>query len=185
MSDEQLKYFGVLVIAEPHVWRNGDVVTTAPMGHSNWTRITPTVRHKGRWEFRSMMWIRRDIKAEQVPVYSADIAAPLIRLLDRLILVVSVYVEVAKPEALLDTISKLHQLIQEIRHRVGTRIDVILAGDFNRHDQSWGGDDILPARQGEADPVIRLMDEHCLCSLLPRGTKTWQRGGYETQRQQW
>ncbi len=29
-------------------------------------------------------------------------------------------------------------------------------------------------RQGEADPIIDLMNEVGLSSLLPRGTKTWQ-----------
>ena len=28
-------------------------------------------------------------------------------------------------------------------------------------------------RQGEAEPLVDLMNEHGLCSLLPRGTKTW------------
>jgi exonuclease III len=35
-------------------------------------------------------------------------------------------------------------------------------------------------RQGEADPIIDLMTEHALSSLLPRGTKTWQCGDYAT-----
>ncbi|EAQ82922.1 hypothetical protein CHGG_10740 [Chaetomium globosum CBS 148.51] len=51
---------------------------------------------------------------------------------------------------------------------------------FNRHDQLWGGDDVSPRRQGEGDRIINLMDEHSLCSLLPRGTKTWQSGDIES-----
>ena len=35
-------------------------------------------------------------------------------------------------------------------------------------------------RQGEADPIIDLMNEYCLSSLLPRGTKTWSSGSHET-----
>ncbi len=35
-------------------------------------------------------------------------------------------------------------------------------------------------RQGEADPVIDLMNEFTLSSLLPRGTKTWHGGDYQT-----
>ena len=35
-------------------------------------------------------------------------------------------------------------------------------------------------RQGEADLIIDVMAEHALSSLLPRGTKTWQCGDYET-----
>lgn len=35
-----------------------------------------------------------------------------------------------------------------------------MAGDFNRHDQLWGGDVIAhTARQGEASEVINLMQE--------------------------
>jgi endonuclease/exonuclease/phosphatase family metal-dependent hydrolase len=57
---------------------------------------------------------------------------------------------------------------------------VVLAGNFNRHDQLWGGDDVSQERQGEPDPIIDLMSEYSLQSLLPRGTKTWQRGISET-----
>jgi hypothetical protein len=32
-------------------------------------------------------------------------------------------------------------------------------------------------RQGEADPIINLMNEFALSSLLKQGTKTWQGGG--------
>ncbi|RKK71830.1 hypothetical protein BFJ68_g18322, partial [Fusarium oxysporum] len=50
----------------------------------------------------------------------------------------------------------------------------------NRHDQLWGGDDISLTRQGEADQIINLMNEFELMSLLPRGTKTWSGGDFET-----
>lgn len=35
-------------------------------------------------------------------------------------------------------------------------------------------------RQGEADPIIDLMSESAFRSLLPRDTKTWYGGDYET-----
>ncbi|GKU14749.1 unnamed protein product, partial [Fusarium langsethiae] len=44
----------------------------------------------------------------------------------------------------------------------------------------WGGDDVSVERQGEADPIIDLMNDFMLRSLLRRGTKTWQSGDYET-----
>ena len=180
MNDERLKDFGVLAISEPHVWRNDGTVATGPLGHSNWTKMIPTVHHGGRWVVRSMLWIRKDIEAEQVPVPSADLTAVVLRLPDRSVLVVSVYVEGNDTEALRDTLCKLHQLIQETRNRIGTRTDVIVAGDFNRHDQLWGGNDVSLTRQGEADPIIDFMSDHSLRSLLPRGTKTWQSGNRET-----
>src|SRR2546423_12626968 len=181
MNDEQLKDFGVLAISEPPAWKSDDgTVVTVPMGHSNWTKMIPTVQREEGWAVRSMLWVRKDMEAEQVPVQSADLTVAVLRLPDRSILLVSVYVEGKNRAALLDTIRKLHQLIQETRNRIGTRSDVILAGDFNRHDQLWGGDDIPLARQGEADPIIDFMSDHSLCSLLPRGTKTWQSGNSET-----
>jgi len=140
----------------------------------------PTVQREERWAFRSMLWIRKDIEVEQVPVQSSDLTAAVLRLLDRSILLVSVYVEPHDAEALRDATCKLHQLIQETRNKISTRVDVVLAGDFNRHDQLWGGDDVARERQGEADPIIDLMSDHALRSLLPRGTKTWQRGNHES-----
>lgn len=180
MNDERLRNFGVLAVSEPYAWVTDGTVVTVPMGHSNWTKIMPTTQRRERWAVRSMMWVRRDIEAEQVPVQSADLTAVVLRLPDRSILVVSVYAEGNNKEELLDITFKLHQLIQETRNRIGTRVDVILTGDFNRHDQLWGGDDVSQERQGEADPIIDLMSDNALRSLLPRGTKTWQRGSCET-----
>jgi hypothetical protein len=71
-------------------------------------------------------------------------------------------------------------MILDLRGRTGMVVDVILAGDFNQHDQLWGGDDVSLARQGEADPIIDLMNDCCLKSLLGRGTKTWQGSHSET-----
>ena len=180
MNDPRLRDFGVLAISEPYSWTTGNEVITIPMGRANWTKMIPTVQRRERWAVRSMLWIRKDIEVEQVPVPSSDLTAAVLRLPDRSILVVSVYVEGQDAEALRDTTRKLHHLIQESQNKIGTRVDVILAGDFNRHDQLWGGDEIVQERQGEAEPIIDLMSDHALQSLLPRGTKTWQKGNCET-----
>ena len=50
-------------------------------------------------------------------------------------------------------------------------------GDLNRHDQLWEGIDVSLTRQGEADPMVDLMNEHALSSLLKRRTKIWHGGG--------
>ena len=142
--------------------------------------MVPTVQREERWAFRSMLWIREDIGAEQVAVHSSDITAAVLRLPDRSILVVSVYVEGPDADALSCATNNLHQVIQETRNKIGTRVDVILAGDFNRHDQLWGGDEVSQNRQGEADAIVDLMSEYALHSLLPRGTKTWQSGDRES-----
>src|SRR5258706_1607965 len=180
MNDPRLRDFGVLAISEPYSWTTGNEVITIPMGQAHWTKMIPTVQRRERWAVRSMLWIRKDIEVEQVPVPSSDLTAAVLRLPDRSILVVSVYVEGQDADALRNTTCKLHHLIRESHNKIGTRVDVILAGDFNRHDQLWGGDEIVQERQGEADPIIDLMSDHALRSLLPRGTKTWQKGNCET-----
>ena len=39
-----------------------------------------------------MLWVNKDVEAEQVPIRSPDITAAILRLPDRRVLVVSVYV---------------------------------------------------------------------------------------------
>ena len=63
-------------------------------------------------------------------------------------------------------------MIIDFRNSTGRKTDIVLAGDFNRHDQLWGGDDVTGRRQGEAGLIIDLMDEYGLLSLLSRGMKT-------------
>ncbi|XP_044718862.1 endonuclease-reverse transcriptase domain-containing protein [Hirsutella rhossiliensis] len=151
MNDEDLKDFAALAISEPHARNIDGKVVTSPMGHHNWTKMIPTCVRDALWPIRSMLWIRSDLEAEQVPVPSADLTAAVLRLEGREVMVVSV-----------------------------RRTDVVLAGDFNRHDLLWGGDEVSASRQGEGEPIIDLMDDFGLSSLLARGTKTWQRSDEES-----
>jgi hypothetical protein len=93
MSDEQLKECGMLAISEPYARIINGTLVTALMGHPNWTKMVPMVQRGERWAFWSMLWIWKDIDAEQVLVQSLDLTAVVLRLPDRLILVVSVYIE--------------------------------------------------------------------------------------------
>ncbi|KAM4063309.1 endonuclease-reverse transcriptase domain-containing protein [Hirsutella rhossiliensis] len=127
-----------------------------------------------------MLWIRSDLEAEQVPVPSADLTAAVLRLEGREVMVVSVYVQGKNDEALTNAMELLRDVIDRFRNGTGRRTDVVLAGDFNRHDLLWGGDEVSASRQGEGQPIIDLMDDFGLSSLLPRGTKTWQRSDEES-----
>ena len=94
MNDESLKYFGVLLILEPHVWKNseGKAIFT-PMAHSNWTKTEPTVcNDEGRLVYRSMIWTQVNLETEQVPVELSDIIAVIVWLPLCTILIFSVYV---------------------------------------------------------------------------------------------
>lgn len=121
-----------------------------------------------------MLWVRKDLEAEQIPIESSDFTAVVLRLPEKRVLIVSVYVEGVNKQALTDACRLLRQAISDARRGVGQQVDVVIIGDFNRHDKLWGGNEILPARQGEADEIIELMTEFSLSSLLPRGTKTWK-----------
>ena len=51
--------------------------------------------------------------------------------------------------------------------------ELIIAGDFNQHDQMWGGDKVgVSPRQGEAQEMLDLMDNLDLHLLSPRGMVT-------------
>jgi Endonuclease-reverse transcriptase len=78
--------------------------------------------------------------------------------------------------ALSTRLEHLHRVLQDTRrHYASKSVELFLAGDFNRHDQLWGGDAFgaNPA-QGEGMPIIDFMVDHQLESLLPRGTITYE-----------
>ncbi|EED11619.1 hypothetical protein TSTA_108090 [Talaromyces stipitatus ATCC 10500] len=115
--------------------------------------MVPSAWREGRWAIRSMLWINKDVEAEQVLIESLDLTAAVIRLPERLIFMASVYVEHGDAQALRDTCNHLRKAITK------------------------GGDDVSLDRQGEADLIINFMNEFTLTSLLKRGTKTWQGRG--------
>jgi endonuclease/exonuclease/phosphatase family metal-dependent hydrolase len=150
------------------------------MGRQGWMAILPSKRHDKRWAVRSMLWVRRDIEFEQVSAPSADLTVALLRLPDRSVLLASVYVEGANDVALSGTMRLLDDTVSTAQRCGGPRLDAVVAGDFNRHGQLWGGDEVSSRRQREADPIIDFMNRWRLESLLPRGTKTWQSATHAT-----
>ncbi|KAJ6436838.1 reverse transcriptase [Purpureocillium lavendulum] len=174
MNDVDLRDYAVLSLTEPYARLVDGAVVTAPTSHSNWTKMVPSVANPAGWPIRSMLWVRRDLESEQVTVSSPDLTAAVLRLQGRQVLVVSVYVQCNDASALLAAVREVSNLISRFRSGTGERTDVVVAGDFNRHDVLWGGEGTITRRQGEGQPIIDLMNDHGLQSLLPRGTKTWQ-----------
>lgn len=178
MNDQDTANAVALAIQEPQARRIQGRLLTTPMGHHKWTKMVPSTWREGRWAVRSMLWVNKDVEAEQVQIESPDLTAAVIRLPERRILMASVYVEGGNAAALNDTCDHPRKAITKVRRDSGTVVEIMIMGDFNRHDQLWGGDEVSPVRQGEADSIIDLMNEFGLSSLLKRGTKTWHGGGY-------
>ncbi|KAM4061064.1 reverse transcriptase (RNA-dependent DNA polymerase) [Hirsutella rhossiliensis] len=168
MNDAGLKDFAVLALSEPYARVIDGEVVTSPMGHHNWTKMIPTCARDGLWPIRSMLWIRSDLEAEQVPVPSADLTAVVLRLEEE-VMVVSVYVQGKNDEALTSAMELLRDLIDRFRDGTGNRTDVVLAGDFNRHDLLWGGDEVAD-EESTIDLVLasaELADEVISCMTHP------------------
>jgi hypothetical protein len=181
LNDDNLQDFSALAISEPYAWRNkeSNATITIPAQHHNWTKMIPTTQRDSRWPIRSMLWIRKDLEAMQIPVDSADITAAVLQLPERSVLLTSIYVPPTDPIALQSSLQLLQHLIQATSCQISTRLDIVLAGDLNRHDQLWGGPDVSQ-RQGEADTIVNFIVNLSLCSLLPTGTKTWARKDQES-----
>ena len=84
LNDESLKDFSALAISEPYLWRDkeSNEIVITPIQHHNWTKMIPTTHYDSRWAIQSMLWIRKDLEAQQIAVESADITAAVLHLLD-------------------------------------------------------------------------------------------------------
>ncbi|KAJ5593627.1 reverse transcriptase [Penicillium hordei] len=51
------------------------------MEHHKWTKMVPSTWREGRCAIRSMLWVNRDVEAEQVRIESPDLTGAVIRLL--------------------------------------------------------------------------------------------------------
>jgi hypothetical protein len=70
-----------------------------------------------------------------VPIESPDLTAAVVRLPERLIFIASVYIEGGNTSALDDAYNHLRDAITTVGRDTGAVIEVLIIGDFNRHNQ--------------------------------------------------
>lgn len=118
---------------------------------------------------------------QQIPIDSSDLAAAVLHLPNRKVLVISIYVPCITQVGLHQRLLKIRQGIEDAKRELQCNdLDTLLLGDFNRHDHLWGGESVAATRQGEADPILDLISDYNLQSLLPTGTPTFQQGPHQS-----
>ena len=127
------------------------------------------------------MYVNSSIKAVQVSTASPDITSVRVRIRSRVLLLCSVYIpcygnseDEPRRDHMPSRLAALRTTIE--RERLDyPELELIIAGDFNKHDAMWGGDRVAASpRQGEAVDLIDFMDEYDLTSILERGTITFR-----------
>ncbi|KAM3565394.1 hypothetical protein ARSEF4850_001430 [Beauveria asiatica] len=112
MNDDEIADAAIVVIQEPHANLIQGRLLTTPKIHHKWTKLVPTICNtEGRWAIRSILWVRRDLEVEQVPIESSDLTAAVITLLGRKLPVVFVYVKGVNAQALTDACGLLRATI--------------------------------------------------------------------------
>ncbi|KAK7178484.1 zinc knuckle, partial [Paraphaeosphaeria sporulosa] len=177
MNAEYLRDYALLLFQEPHVYQDEEGSwQSGPRNHAYWKPMLPET-NRGNNRPRAMIWTNKDLTTRPINTRSPDLAAALVEIGDRQALVISVYIPIktsrTNPE-LPESLRRMERIINETRRSQRNRVELILAGDFNRHDQLWGGDHVgTTDRQGEAEGIIDLMANLDLQSLAPQGTATW------------
>lgn len=70
-------------------------------------------------------------------------------------------------------LSAIHDTIQSTTQENRRPTNLILSGDFNRHHQAWGSNDIQPRFVEDASELTNFFHGHGLQGCLPRGIATF------------
>jgi hypothetical protein len=68
MNDKEIQDAVAIAIQELQARRIECRLLTTPMGHHKWMKIVPSAWREGRWAIRSMLWVNKDVEAEQVAI---------------------------------------------------------------------------------------------------------------------
>ena len=185
-NDGDLDGFDAILFQEPNCYQvDGDVLITG--AGPKWEVIRPRVWSDRRYPVRSCIWANKHGNFEQIEVESPDITAIVLSASGRQIYLASVYIPPINTTAetgergtrfdeqqLRSRLRLLQNSLDEQKVRYPS-LELFIAGDFNRHDLVWGGEEVgLSPRQGEAQGLLEFVEANDLQLLLPKGTVTWE-----------
>ena len=183
-NDPDIWDFDAILIQEPHYCEIAGNLQITGVG-PNFEVIKPKTLQKENQtqRIRSCMWINRNNDYAQITMNSNDITAIVMKQGTRSILLASVYIPSIGNGHELDE-QELHIRLQEVQETIiresnnNADLEVFIAGDFNRHDIIWGGNEVaLEPRQGEGSRILDFIEENDLQLLTQRGVPTWERNG--------
>jgi hypothetical protein len=186
LNDDSIKDFDALTVVEPYIFRHPQTGTPTIAQDRRWEVFRPTtLRTDGhaRHAFRAAIWVNSRCKATQIPADSYDVAAALIQLKERQLLLVACYearaadTEAGRERDLEAVLQTVEATIRKARQQAGTgQLEVLICADLNRYHVLWGGYHPVRARErrGEGDRIVDFVQEMGLNSLLLAGTVTWE-----------
>ena len=175
INDHQTQNLDILLIQEPSI-----TTYQTHVNHSAWRLYRPTLE-TGADRFRSLIYVNQRISTSshrQILCDHPDIAAVKIWTAETQLLLFSVYIpsvplctpDEASPEP---AFTAIQNTITDALRDSRRSTSVVLAGDFNRHHPTWGGNHIQPRLIEEASDLITFFQANGLYSCLPRGTATY------------
>jgi hypothetical protein len=182
LNDESLKDYTALAVVEPVIYQQPQTGGITISQDRHWQIFIPTTRRQDghvRHAFRAALWVTKRCRATQIPVDSYDTVAVLVRLQDRLLFIAASYdPRDGRSTAARETaLAKQSEAVRAAKtEAAGEPVDVLLCTDFNRHHELWGGVKATQdhTRQTEGEPIVDLLQELELQTLLPPGTIIWE-----------
>jgi hypothetical protein len=94
LNDETIKGFTALAVVEPYIFQHPQTGVPTISQDRHWQIFEPTEKRRdghARHAFRAALWVNRRCRAISIPADSYDVAAALIRLQDRSLVVMACY----------------------------------------------------------------------------------------------
>lgn len=167
INDRRIGELDVLLIQEPPF-----TFYSTPVQHPRWKVFQATSTETGA-RIRSLIDVNKRISTSvyrQRQCDSPDVTAIELQAGANQTLIFSVYIPPVNPEdsPMRQTLNKINRTI-----RLSPATKLIIAGDFNRHHQMWGGVQVNQRRARDTGSLLDFMQTQGLHSCLPPGTPTY------------